>query len=172
MPQFQDRKLSEYFWLSEVIKSDTAVRMGIDNTPPPEVVANLEAASKQMDAVRKLLDKAITPSSVYRCEALEKVLTQKDYAAWCGRRKLKQDHKSWALYFAGKSHPKGWSFDFTCVAFGTPQQIVEAIRKSDIKYDQLIMEGTWVHISFAPELRMMAMNASFAKDGTPSYELA
>jgi len=32
---------------------------------------------------------------------------------------------------------------------------------SDIKYDQLIYEGTWVHISFAPAARQMALSATF-----------
>jgi hypothetical protein len=33
------RKLSENFTLDEFIFSQTAARLGIDNTPPPEVLA-------------------------------------------------------------------------------------------------------------------------------------
>ena len=45
-------QLSTNFSLKEFIKSDTATRKGLDNTPSPEVVANLQ---KLVDNVVQLL---------------------------------------------------------------------------------------------------------------------
>ena len=50
-------------------------------------------------------------------------------------------------------HSLGQAVDFTCNRFGSPFQIsVELSKFSHIlNYNQLIYEGTWVHISFPPE---------------------
>lgn len=50
-------------------------------------------------------------------------------------------------------HRKGDAIDFSCPQFGSPFSVAQAIQASDIKYDQLIQEGTWVHISFGPRMR-------------------
>ena len=160
------------FVLSEFTESDTALRSGIDNTPPPAMLAVLEGTMEAMEYVRTLLgNKVVLVSSGYRCEALERVLCAKDFAAWCAKatRNLPVNEASWAIYFSTKAHPKGYAVDFKCPSFGTPAQIVAALRATNIRFDQLICEGTWVHISFAPAMRMMVMNATFNKDGEPTY---
>lgn len=161
------------FSIKELCDSDTAQRLGIDNqSPPAGVLQNMYFALQGMERVRFLLgNKPIHVTSGYRCEALEKVLTAKDYAAWCGRRGLVQDAQSWAAYFAGKAHPRGYAVDFKCPEFGSPLEIVRALAKSDMKFDQCIEEGTWVHISFDPKGRQQVMSANFGADGTPSYTM-
>lgn len=164
-------KLSPCFTLEEFIFSETCTRSGIDNMPTESIVANLRITAAGMEKVRVALgNRPIHITSGYRCEALEKILCQKDFVRWCGvRGKKASDPAAWNAYFAGKAHPKGYSADFVCRSFGTPEQIVAAIRKTDIRFDQLIMEGNWVHISFAPDMRMQAMSATF-DNGTPSFQ--
>ena len=42
-----------------------------------------------------------------------------------------------------------WLCDFTCPKFGDPDDIVDAIFRSDILYDQIILEfDKWVHLAF------------------------
>ncbi len=163
-------QLTEHFTLEEFVSSDTAIRLGIDNTANDEITINLIVVANELEKVRTFLgDNFIRINSGYRCEALEKVLCDKDFTAWCGRHG-KNVESDWTEYFSNKGHPKGFCADFICPDFGTPTEIVEALRKTDLVYDQLILEGTWVHVSFAPAARMIAMSATF-EDGVPTYQI-
>lgn len=162
--------LTPHFSLEELTGSSTAVRLGIDNTPPAEIVGNLRVLSEGLELVRKVTgEHGLRIHDAYRCEALERLLCAKDYAAWCTLHGHVEDDASWALYFAAKAHPQGFAADFTCAAFGSPLEIVRVIKASGIKFDKVIMEGTWVHASFAPALRGVVMSASFDATGTPHY---
>jgi len=162
-------ELSKHFTLEEGKFSSTALRMGINNTPTDEIIERMKVAAECMEKVRKALGNIpIHVDSWYRCEALERVITAKDYVRWCNQ----HGHplmSSWNLYFRRKAHPKGYAVDFVCPEFGTPLEIVKALVKAKIKFDQLIQEGTWVHISFDPMMRGEVMTATFAGDGTPHY---
>lgn len=159
--------LSPHFSLAELVASSTAARLGLDNSPSDGIVTCMRTTAEKMEEVRRVLGgRPIHIDSGYRCEALERVLCEKDYQKWCIRHK--RDAKtSWQDYLAGKAHPKGWAVDFTCREAGTPFQIVRAL-KDVIQYDQLIMEGGWVHISFDPRMRQKVLTAFFGTDG-PSY---
>lgn len=163
-------KLSPHFTLEELTVSDTATRLGIDNTPGLVVSGNLLALARGMEMVRTILGgRSIHVNSGFRCEELEKVLCAKDFVAWCSRNgKMRTDPAAWAEYFKRKAHPKGFACDFTCPKFGTPLEIVKALIKAGIKADQIIQEGTWVHISFDPKMRGQVLTATF-NGGTPSY---
>lgn len=165
--------LSPHFTLEELTHSDTAVRLGIDNTPPAFVVENLRVTAAGLEEVRAgpLQGKPMRTLSGYRSEALERVLCAKDFAAWCERRGRQADEESWQVYFLAKAHPFGWAVDWTCEAFGTPIVCVRAVAAYGIRFDQLIEEGTWAHSSFDPRLRGNVLTASFGPDGTPSYGL-
>ena len=69
-------------------------------------------------------------------------------------------------------HIKGLAADIVCPSFGTPRDIVNAIIKSDIRYDQIIWEyNNWCHIGFAsagmvPRKQQLTINAS----GTSEYK--
>jgi len=55
-------------------------------------------------------------------------------------------------------HCRGEAVDFICPSFGPPHKIVDAIRKSAVEFDQVILEfGRWVHISFSGAPRMQAL---------------
>ena len=159
--------ISEHFTLEELSFSDTAVRLGIDNTPPPEIIAHLEVNAAGLEQIRRVTGHPLSVHSGFRCEALERVLTAKDFASWCARHG-KDPATAWPEYFERKAHPKGYATDFTCPAFGTPLEIIRAVKASGIKFDQLIEEGTWAHASFDPKMRGEILTATF-KDGTPSY---
>lgn len=119
---------SPHFSLDELIFSETATRKGIDNTPDDSALDNLYKTAMEMENVRELLDNnPILISSGYRCLALNELLGSKPTSA----------------------HIRGLACDFTCPKFGSPDDIVDTIFRSDILYDQIILEfDKWVHIAF------------------------
>jgi len=132
---------SQYFTLDELIHTDHRT---IDNTPSPEMIETLRQTAQQMDRVRILLGKPIRVNSGYRSPALNAAVGGSPTSA----------------------HMSGYAVDFVCPGSGTPLQICQKIIASDIRFDQLIQEGTWVHISFDPRLRMQQMTATFTSAGT------
>ena len=140
------QELTPHFTLEELVFSQTAARLGIDNTPPQAVVENLKALANGLEQVRELLGCPVNINSGYRSEELNaKIGGVKNCA-----------------------NTEGFAADFTAKEFGTPKQICEAIAASKIQFDQLIQEGTWVHISFAPAMRRQLLTASFS-GGKASY---
>ena len=139
--------LSEHFTLEEAIRSDTATRKGLDNSPSAEVLANMMEAAEQLEVVRRLLDAPIQVTSWYRSPKLNTLIGGS----------------------ATGAHPEGWAIDFRAPGFGTPLEVCRAVRDSGIKFDQLIYEGAgsgaWVHISFAPRMRQQVLTAAFKANG-------
>jgi hypothetical protein len=126
------RRLSRHHSLAALIRSDTARARGIDNTPGPELLDNLRLLARGLDSVRALLGHRLAISSGYRCAELN--------AAVGGT--------------PGSQHAQGLAADFTCAPFGTPMEVALAIARSDVRFDQCILEfGRWVHLSFAPAPR-------------------
>lgn len=126
------RYLSTHFTLDELTQSQTAARLGIDNTPTPEVLARLAKVAQGLEAVRVRLGAPVIISSGFRCLALNRAVGSKDNSA----------------------HVSGDAADFICPGFGGPATIVGALKDSGIAFDQLIVEfDRWVHISFAPAMR-------------------
>lgn len=122
-------RLSKWFTLAEMMESQTAKKLGIDNTPSPAIIEQLKYTCSQLDLVRDYLKCPIVVSSGYRCLKLNRAIGSKDTS----------------------QHPKGQAADMSSPLFGTPLQVVEAIIKSGISFDQLILENLhteWVHISF------------------------
>lgn len=142
-------KLSQFFTLEELTVSQNAVRHGIDNTPKGEAMANLVETARKMDDVRKLLGKPIYVSSGYRNPQIN------------------------AMAGSGltSSHLSGLAVDFVCPEFGTVKQVFDAIRKSPIRFDQLIDETGWCHIGFGPKLRHEQLKAIFVAGKKPTYEV-
>lgn len=163
-------QLSEHFTLQEGTDSSTAQRLGIDNTPPAEIIEHMKISAAGAEQVRAILGFPMHIDSWYRCEALEKALTEKDYVRWCNAHGHPVNADSWKEYFARKAHPQGFAIDFLCPQFGNPEAIVKKLKSSGIKFDQLLMEGTWVHISFAPAMRGIVELVTFT-NGTPSYKV-
>ena len=138
-------KLSEHFTLEELTFSATAQRKQIDNKPPAEVLENMKRLAAGLEEVRAALgNKPMRINSGYRSPKLNRAVSGARLSA----------------------HMAGYAADFVCPDFGSPLKIVKALAATGIQFDKLIQEGTWVHISFAPEARRQLLTAHFGPNGT------
>lgn len=143
------------FMQYEVARSCTATRLGIDNTPPPDVLqAAKYHAEHCLQPIRDEFNKPYAPQSWYRSEALERVLTKRSFKSWCDRHAMDQeDNKAWEAYYLLKSHPKGEATDIEIPGVSNDELFRWCERH--LKFDQLIREfgrrgeptSGWVHIS-------------------------
>jgi hypothetical protein len=121
-------KLSENFTLEELFFSQTAVRKGIPNTPNPQQIQNLQELCKNvLERMIGVIWQRFHINSGYRGAQLNTAI---------GGAKASK-------------HLEGKAADIVCPTIGT-LPMFKAIVKSDIVFDQLIFEGTWVHISYDP----------------------
>lgn len=148
-------RVSKNFTIREVGKSSTAVRNGIDNTPTEEVIQRATVlADNVLEKVREHFGIPFAPGSWYRCERLERTLCKDAWVRWCRDRKKRADDKSWAEYFARKSHPKGEAVDIEIPTVDNAD-LFDWI-KANCEFDQLIREGYrsgdpqsgWIHVSY------------------------
>jgi zinc D-Ala-D-Ala carboxypeptidase len=138
-------RFTPHFSLDELTFSSTACRLQIPNDPPDEVVANLRVLAEGLERVRAMLgDRPLHIDSGYRCPKLNQAV--------CGAPR--------------SAHLDGWAADFICPEFGEPIAIVRTIAASWLDFDQVIQEGTWVHISFDPKHRKQVLTAHFGPNGT------
>lgn len=125
--------LTPHFTLEELIASDTANQMGINNTPDETVRYRLAQLAGKLEDIRVLLGALpIVISSGFRCQALNTAIGGA----------------------ATSAHLYGCAADFTCPAFGSPYMICELLTvQAGFLYDQLINEegsgARWVHIGLA-----------------------
>lgn len=138
--------MTPHFTYDELIASQTATRFGISNVPTNEIRQNMKVLAEGLEKVRALLGKPMTITSGFRSKELN--------------RKVGGSKSS--------AHMTGFAADFTCWAYGKPIEIVKAIRDAGIQVDQVIEEGTWVHISFAPSMRNQFLKVKFT-NGKASY---
>jgi hypothetical protein len=122
--------LSTNFSLEEATISQTADRLGIDNSKPsPEIVTTASKTAVKMEKVRVVLDsKPINITSWIRALELNRALGSSD----------------------SSQHVKGEAVDFICPAFGSPLEVCKKIieHRLLVNFDQLILEHSWVHISW------------------------
>lgn len=141
-----NQKVAANFTLGEFLQSHTALRVGIDNTPPPYALMNLcSALAPFMQKVRDLLGHPVLISSGYRSPELNALVRGSP----------------------GSAHVHGLAADFTCPGFGTPFEICRFLSDhvADLRFDQLIYEGTWVHISAAAPPRLEVLSISYSLRG-------
>lgn len=121
--------LSPHFSFEELTATS---HRDLDNTPGADAAANLADTAHHMEVVRELLGgQSIHINSGFRSPAVN--------AAVGG--------------VVDSAHLTGHACDFICPDFGSPLAICRALAASHIDFDQIIEEGTWTHISFAPALR-------------------
>ncbi|HEU4775869.1 MAG TPA: D-Ala-D-Ala carboxypeptidase family metallohydrolase, partial [Telluria sp.] len=132
--------LSPHFSLAELVASQVATRQGIDNAPAPAIVANLTHLAALLEQVRTLVGAPIAISSGYRSPALNKAVGGASNSA----------------------HVLGLAADISAAKLA-PKALALLIQQSDIAFDQLIYEGTWVHIGLsASAARRQVLTAKFA----------
>lgn len=128
--------LSAHFTLAEMTVSEVAARRGIPNEPTAEALEALYRTAKGLESVRAVLGKPIIVTSGYRSPAVNRLVGGQP----------------------SSQHLRGEAADFISPGFGTPAEVVAALVKSAVQYDQCILEfGRWVHISFAPAFRRQAL---------------
>lgn len=126
----------KYFTISELTKSATAARKGIDNTPNATVKKNLELLVENiLDPLREAWGAPIIVSSGYRCPKLNRAV---------GGAKTSQ-------------HMLGQAADIHTVSDkpADNKKLFDLIRSLKLPFDQLINEYNynWVHVSFGPRNR-------------------
>lgn len=129
--------LSENLSLAEVVKSNTAKRLGINNNPTPEHLENLKLVAKHIfQPIREHFKKPINVSSGYRSKALNDVTP--------GSSPTSQHCTGEAL-----------DLDQDDMNTGITNKMVFEFIKNNLNFDQLILEypddkGTpsWVHVSY------------------------
>ena len=147
-------KISKNLSLSEVVKSNTATRRGIDNNPTQEHLESLEdIANNIFQLLREDLGVPIGISSGYRSKALNEAI---------GGSKKSQ-------------HSKGEALDLDADMYGrvTNKKIFDYI-KENLVFDQLIWEfgndnePNWVHVSYTRKKtnRMQILKAKKIKGKT------
>ena len=146
-----DERLGSFFWLSEFLRSDTATRKGLSNVPDGAALANIRTVlASGMERVRNLLGVPVQVTSGYRAPEVN--------AAVGGAR--------------SSQHVQGLACDFIAPDFGTPRAIARHLmtHAPQLRFDQLIFEGTWVHISFvADRPRGEVLTANFVPGQAVSY---
>ena len=126
--------LSEHFTLEEATHSDTAIRQGIDNQPSTVQLENMKVAAQKLEQLRAITG-PLHINSWLRLPAVNVAV---------GGSKV-------------SSHMDGWAIDVSCGKL-TPYQLCQEVKKAGIKFDQIIHEfGSWMHISFAPEMRQQEL---------------
>lgn len=134
-------QLSRNFRLEEFIRSETARLRGIDNSPPPDILASLRVTALGCEQVRAAIGRPLRIMSGYRCPALN---------AAVGGSKT-------------SSHLTGLAADLSAPGL-TAMGLAQAIRDSRIMFDQLILETSRgvVHVGFGPLLRRQVMTQAGA----------
>lgn len=123
-----EQRLSPNFSLAELTVSQAATRAGLRNVPVGSALANLTRLARTLEQVRSVLFNApILVSSGFRSPAVNNLVGGSFKSA----------------------HMQGLAADFVAPKYGRPRDVAEAIRDSAIPFDQLIFEGTWVHLAIA-----------------------
>ena len=146
--------LSRNFSLQELIKSDTAIRKGIDNNPNADQIEKLKAL----------------------CENILQPV--RDHF---GRVKVTSGYRSPELCTAigssiNSQHAKAEAADFEVM--GTDNAELADWIKDNLPYDQLILEyytpeepnSGWIHCSYIPEGSRAQFLHAYRKEGKTKYK--
>ena len=123
--------LSAHFTLAELTRSAKAEQLGIDNSPPPEIVPRLVLLAELLERIRTTLGCPVIVTSGYRCERLNMAVggaTTSD-------------------------HPQGHAADIVAPAFGSATALAKHLstRVGELGIGQLLLEHvggrSWTHVS-------------------------
>ena len=126
-------KISKHITYKEAIRSVTALRLGIENTPNDYELQNMELiAEKVFEPLRKAVNGPIKINSFFRCEELNKAIGGSSRSQHC----------------------QGRAIDIDDVYGYVSNSYMYYYIKDNLDFDQLIWEfGTdtepdWVHVSY------------------------
>jgi len=118
---------SKHFSIQELTITDT----GLQNDAPTYAITSLQAlCSKVLEPIRTLLDVPMHVDSAYRSSKVNKAVRGATTS----------------------QHLLGQACDFVPQGLDL-EEAFQKIKRSEIPYDQLILEPTWLHVSVAPEER-------------------
>ena len=148
----QNIQLSPNFWLSELVKSQTAERLGIDNWPQDQsIIDNLTTTVNQvLQPIRDHYGVPLTPNSGYRCLPLNRAIGSHD----------------------NSQHTTGQAVDVEVP--GVANHDLAMWVKDNLDYDQLILEfyypgeptSGWVHVSYVSPEQNRKELLTINKNGT------
>ncbi len=135
--------MSQHFSIDEFTRSKVAQAQGIDNTPPIAVLKQLPFTMAGMERIRAYLGYPCTVTSGFRCVELNQ----------------------WVVGAKDSQHLTGEACDFVCPGFSTPLGVAKELagNMQILGIDQLILEDTWVHVSFTLMPRYEVLTARFGK---------
>lgn len=117
-------KISEHFTYAEVIHSNLAKGLGMNNDLPIELLPKIQQlADMVLENVRAHFNKPITITSWWRCQALNQMISNNP----------------------NSQHTKGEAVDF--IVNDVPNIDVAKYIRDNLTYDQLILERSWIHCS-------------------------
>ena len=134
-------KISPHFTWDDVIVTQ---HRNIDNSIPTELRNNALLTAAKLEVVRMALySSPITVNSWFRCLELNTAIGSKPTS----------------------DHTKATAIDFTASGFGSPIEICKKLvaDKDTIGFKQLILEHSWVHISWdhspgvVPKLEVLSL---------------
>ena len=146
--------LTQHFTLSEMTKSETALRHDMDNTPPQEVISSLqELAVNVLQPVREHFDKGVKVNSGYRSP---------DVNAKVGGSRT-------------SDHCRGMAADIEIP--GVPNAELAEWIKANLPFTQVILEfytqgvpdSGWVHVSYDPDNLKKQTLTAVKQDGKTVY---
>ena len=158
-------KISEHISLNEAIKSQTATRKGIDNTPDERQLGNMQrVANDCFEPLRRAKNIPIGISSFFRCPTLNKAIGGSEISQHCATEDSKGINAA--------------AIDIDADIYGgiTNKEVFTWL-KANVEFDQLIWEfGTdenpnWVHISRREHSNRNQILRAIRKNGRVSYEL-
>jgi len=139
-------KLTEHFSIEEFERSQYAERHGINNKMGGDALScAADLCENLLEPLREIWGKPIHISSGFRCKALNKAIGGAE----------------------GSQHTKGQAVDIAA----SPNDLMDIatrIQKFELPFDQLIYEGSWIHVSYAAFNRGEVLSAKF-KDGKAHY---
>lgn len=127
-------KLTQHFKLEEFINSQTAKKLGIENTPNEEQLNNIKFVAEQLELIRNTYKMAIHISSGFRSEELNNAVGG----------------------VLNSYHCKGLAVD---INQGSSRRnhnlflVIKRLMKLGLQVEELIDEYnySWIHIAFAKE---------------------
>tara|TARA_B100000214_G_scaffold257319_1_gene189717 strand:+ start:18773 stop:19237 length:465 start_codon:yes stop_codon:yes gene_type:complete len=146
-------RISEHVSYREGVKSNTAIRLNIDNTPDSYALSNMSALSIHLfEPLRRWVGGPIKINSFYRSEELNKAIGGSSRSQHCEGRAIDIDDT-----FGHKSNAEMFNY-----------------LKENLNFDQIIWEfgddynPDWVHMSFVSfnENRGRALKAYRVKGKT------
>lgn len=135
-------RLTPHFDAAELSHTDRK----IENICPPSLAGNMLRLAETLEQVRTLLGVPIHVNSGYRCEELNSAVGG----------------------VSNSAHLEARAADFWPLGFDLAKAF-DLIRHSDIIFDQLIFEQTWIHLAIAEKPRREVLTAHMGEHGMMLY---